>query len=270
MFLVVITGIIFSGLGYGVYTFKKMAQENADLQAQFAVLKNSDNKQTPVATSTETPAVPIIIESSATVSTSTNVAQKENVTEVKTLTPTKPVAKIVQDNPSAETVSTKTKDVTSEQPKTETQAQLPVSVPVSSPIKVLAVRQASFADGYGGTYGSYEIQIQVSSANGDILIPMTTNDSVGTGVIGFTYSIIGDTFKGVQKSKFSGCSNIKNNYCKFGEGQTKDLTLTVFLTPYSNGTGNYSVEFNQLSYTENGIDKTYDINRKTQNINLVY
>lgn len=135
------------------------------------------------------------------------------------------------------------------------------------------IRQTSYPDNYGGVYGSYEIEIAVTAGSKKIYIPMTTNDSVGTGIIGFKYSIEGGTFKGMQDSEVSCSAIYKNKYCTVSAGKTRVITTTVWLTPNAQGDGNYAVSFDSLHYYTdiNGEKKTLQLDEsKTDAINLYY
>lgn len=141
---------------------------------------------------------------------------------------------------------------------------------VKSEISIVAVRQTSFPDGYGGTYGAYEIQFAVTPKDNDILISKTTNGSIGTGNIALSYSIIGKEFTGVQNERFE-CVLLSDGDCKFkADGKTRIMKFTIFLNPDEEGGGNYAVLFDKLTYYQNGAEKDFVINRKTASIQVIY
>lgn len=138
-------------------------------------------------------------------------------------------------------------------------------------VTIRKIRQTSYSDDDGGVYGSYEIELAVKAGPKKIYIATTTNDAVGTDLIGFTYSIKGDNFKGTQESKVS-CSPIyKDKYCSVSAGKTRIITVTVLLKPSSQTEGTYAVSFDSLHYFTDvdGDKKTLQLNKsKTAAIKL--
>lgn len=138
-------------------------------------------------------------------------------------------------------------------------------------ITVTGLKQTIYLDEYKRPYGSYQLELSVDPDGGDIFIPMTTTDTMGTGLIGFSYSITSG-FKGSQDSQVS-CSLSVGKFCKFkSDGQARNVTVTIFLDPDSDNAGNYAVNFENINYyySPDGSSKqeTFSINRKTQTIHL--
>lgn len=153
----------------------------------------------------------------------------------------------------------------------EVQDSANVQVEASAPqlfFKVTRLTQTIFPetkDYYA--YGGYEITVTVTASGGDVYIPMTTSDSTA-GLTGFSYGIYGDAFRGKQNSRVS-CSRKSDNLCKILDGQTSDVTVTVWLTPSQSG--NYSIRFNNLKASiANGDYVTYSLNRETEAIYISY
>ncbi len=86
---------------------------------------------------------------------------------------------------------------------------------------------------------------------------------------GFSYSIIGDSFRGNQNSQVD-CSTSttinKVEYCSIGVGKSSDITATVWLTPNESGT--YGLLFENINYLrgDNYIKEVFNINKETQKI----
>ena len=92
--------------------------------------------------------------------------------------------------------------------------------------------------------GSYELALEVTAGDEAVSIPKTTTDSVG-GTTGFSYSLVGQEFKGSQTSSII-CSNYGGNKCQIPSGKTKTIRVTVLLNP--NESGNYGVSFDRINY----------------------
>lgn len=136
--------------------------------------------------------------------------------------------------------------------------------------KVVAIRQTAYPDEYGGVYGAYEMEIAISSTEANILVPPTTSNTIGTGDIGFSYTIVGDSFRGIQDSTVS-CSLKNNDYCKIkNDGQLRNITVTVFLYPGKESNSNYAVNFDKIYYYKNGSKQEYTVNRQTAPISIKY
>jgi hypothetical protein len=130
--------------------------------------------------------------------------------------------------------------------------------------------------------GNFEISINVSASGGDVLIPMTTNDSTFgedtdvnklrakgdesvPNLVGFQYSIGGDDFRGEQDSEVS-CSLRNNDRCKITSGESANVTLEISIEP--NETGNYYIELDRVTYIQNDETKAYDYGESTGTIYL--
>lgn len=145
----------------------------------------------------------------------------------------------------------------------------PVLKPETS-IEIASIRQAAYSDTYGGTYGSYEIELAINTTEGDIFVAPSTSNTVGTGDIGFSYTVLGDSFRGIQDSKIT-CSLKQDDYCKIkDDGVVRKITITIFLYPDSESNGNYAINFEKFFYHQNGSKKEFDINQKTVPINIQY
>jgi hypothetical protein len=92
--------------------------------------------------------------------------------------------------------------------------------------------------------GSYELTLEVTAGDEAVSIPKTTTDSVG-GATGFSYSLVGQEFKGSQTSSII-CSNYGGNKCLIPSGKTKSVRVTVLLNPSESG--NYGVSFDKVNY----------------------
>lgn len=135
-------------------------------------------------------------------------------------------------------------------------------------VKVRNIKQKTYPDNQGGVYGSYEIELLVKAGSKKIYISTSTNDSIGTDVIGLNYSIEGDTFKGIQESKVS-CDVTSKGYCPVAAGKTRVIKVTVLLKPVSKGDGNYAVSFDSLYYFIDGEKKILQLeDSKTAAIKL--
>lgn len=254
--------------GYGVYKYRQIVIENAELKSQTKV------QQAPVEERQKTSDVKISEkEASTTEATSSKEIAHKNTPPkeiVYTIQKSKVNTKSEIDAAVIKALAAQTKShpivTNSESAKESTTTEQPVVL--TSPIKVNSVRQTSYPDGFGGTYGSYEMNITVTALGGDIDIPQSTTDTVGTASIGFSYSVLGG-FGGTQKSRVS-CSLMRGTYCEINDGTSGNITVTVWLNPGQYNNGNYAVQFDQISYLLNKESKIFDVNRKTANINLTY
>jgi len=246
--------------GYGAYEFQRLRHENEELKS--------------VRTAPQ-----IVIEATST-STSANIDVDE-APEVPEPPAQKAAAKKKE---VAAPAPKKTNPIPQPSPEPAAQAAaagIPERIPESEPanvpvqestplIQVVRVAQTAYPDGYGGVYGSYGMTIRVTAQGGDVLIPMTTSDSIGIGLQGFSYSLVGGAFRGRQDSDID-CSVMSNNFCKVKEGQTKDIKVTVWLIPMAEtDDGNYAIEFSRVLYLINGTEHTLDVNKRSQNINVYY
>lgn len=140
----------------------------------------------------------------------------------------------------------------------------------SETIEIIHVGQTAFEDDYGGVYGAYGLDIKITAVDQEIMIPMTTTDSIGSGVIGLSYNTEGNpAFKGRQESKLK-CAIMTNGFCKVKPGDDLTVELTVWLMPDSETSGNYALNFDEMKYFIDGEEKTFSIDRSTSKINIYY
>lgn len=119
------------------------------------------------------------------------------------------------------------------------------------------------------SHGGFDILVRVTADTEKIYIPKTTTDSTKSMLAGFSYSIKGDSFRGIQNSEVD-CSTSRTinkiEYCSIGIGKSSDVTATVWLTPNESGT--YGLLFENINYLrgDNYFKGVFDINRETQKI----
>jgi len=277
--IIIFLGTALLGGGtFAAYEYSQVLEENSRIEAELVAQKNTEianlkeqlekNQEQVVvetdATSTEdTLDVEVIVEE--------QVAEEPEVKEViKTVIEYVPVevpaeAKIEDNEPVSEEVQPEPEEVSiAEEPEES------VAAPEVNPISVLSVGQTAFPDSFGGVYGSYGMTLRVQPETADIYIPMTTNDSLGTGEIGFAYKVTGQSFRGRQDSEVTECTNFQNNLCKFKVGQDKNIKVTVWLFPDEDSSGNFGINFQGITYFEGGERKEFTLNQETALINLYY
>jgi hypothetical protein len=260
-YILALTFIIMIGLYFGFNKFQETLNLNAELQIQLE--EERARNIVPAGTQTEA-------SESATNTESIGVTEDENphVDIPRSGSQNQVINTSIKDTVNILTVDEKKKTedlpIAVEIPKTEVQEEKPM-------IEVVHVGQTIFEDGYGGTYGAYGVTVNISPIGGEIAIPMTTSDTLGTGVNGFSYTVVGaKSFSGKRDSEISLCTRKSDGFCKFGDGQSKELKLTVWAFPAEDGTGEYAVQFNKLNYYFNGEKKTLDLNQKTESLYLQY
>ena len=260
--IILLAGTLVVGGGYTAYKINQIESSNVEKIAEL------ESKLNQVSTTTTSEAVAELTNTTSSSSTPSNEEDvkpndKESVKETV-------VVKEVVYVPQAPAIQEpEIQDVEVEKAP-EVKEEKPIEIENVSPISVAAVRQTSYPDGYGGVYGAYELVLKVQANVDDIYIPMTTTDTVSASEIGFSYSIVGPEFRGVQNSDVSGCTNFNNNFCKFKVGQDKYITVTVWIYPDSDSNGNYSVNFGTVTYYEGDERKEFVVDRETAKINLYY
>lgn len=153
---------------------------------------------------------------------------------------------------------------------TDDSAPIATSSSSTTPTKITSVvKQTAYSNKSGGVYGSYEVVLSITAHGGDILIPKTTTNSIGTGFISFSYSIVGGDFSGKQDSKVS-CTLTHDGLCKVPDGETRDITTTIWLYPDEAGDGNYALKFDQFRYMQDDQTKTYNLDKQTAAINIYH
>lgn len=251
---------------YGVYQFNAIKNENEKLKTELA------GQDTQVISREDLPTVSSV--------SGTTTAEEISVTESKEntsdLTESKPEQKIVYIekpvivNEQIEEIETTNTGLMEENSQAKTEEMLPVVSGPETNFSVVAIRQASYPDGLGGTYGAYEMEIAISTDGTDILVPPTTSNTIGTGNIGFSYSVVGDNFRGIQDSQVN-CSLKQNDYCKIkNDGKVRTITVTIFLYPDQDSSSNYAVNFEKMYYYQDGVRNEYSIGRQTAPISIVY
>ncbi len=267
------TAIIVGGSGYGVYQYQMTAKENAVLRAQVENQNNKPSDQSPEQDQDDDNVVKDYAEDS------TNESELE-----EDITPSEVIKEIVYLNQAPavspsdrqDEIDAAVSSVLNEQQESvsdnDKQTEPETTAPVinNGAITVSEIAQTSFSDGYGGVYGSYRLSIEVSPEGMDILIPPTTSDTLGSRIIGFTYSINGGDFKGTQDSKVDCGGLMSGGYCKIKDGTTKNLYAQVWIYPDSDSNGNYSVIFKKIRYLVDGVEKEVVINEESEVLNLYY
>ncbi len=273
LIFVIITAIAtvaIGGGGYGVYKYKMTAKENASLRAQVESQKNTQQEESQEKTEEQ------VSEENKVATTSEITAQEEPKSE-------EPAKEIIYINqPPVESTAQRQAEIDeavqkalADKEKESTEAQVPfteeepILPKTNDPIKVLNLAQTSFPDSYGGVYGAYKLAIEVTPEGGDILIPPTTSDTLGSRIIGFTYTVSGE-FKGIQNSEVDCGGLMSSGYCKIKDGTTKILYAQVWIYPDKDSNGNYSVTFKKIRYLFNGVEKEININKESETLNLYY
>ncbi len=269
-----------SGAGYGVYKFNETKQENERLRNEIA------NKEVPndsLESDVQEQATSTAKAEETQATTTDDSAKDVEVSKVEAIKPEKEIVYVPQPTPInqsqkqaeidaavqaalAEQQSQSEPEVTTPEPEEEPE---PIANPQTT-FEVVAIRQTAYPDGYGGTYGSYEMEISISSTEADILVPPSTSNTIGTGDIGFSYTIAGDSFRGIQDSKIN-CGLKQDGFCKIkNDGRARNITVTIFIYPDEESNGNYAVNFEKVYYYKNGSKQEYSVNRQTASINLQY
>ncbi len=259
--ILIATAILFSVLSAGgvfaYITIKEIKEENTILRSQMQVASSSIENNPPDTVSATTTA--------SLIASTTDKDSADQIPEigVKNSTPTKSVSEPSSNEPSIKTENATVEPVVAKEVVT-------TSGPSKPSIVISAVKQTSFPDGLGGTYGAYQIEFEVTPQNEDIFIAKTTNSSISAGNIALTHSVVGEGFTGQQSDQFE-CSNLADGLCKFkNDGITRTMTFTIFLTPDKEGSGSYALLFESLNYFEGNVKKNLPINKKTASIQVLY
>lgn len=259
--ILIATAILFSVLSAGgaltYITIKEIKEENSILRSQMQAASSSvENNPLDTVSATGT-------ESLIASTTDTDSVNQISEIAVKNSTPAKPVPAPSNNEPSVKTENATPEPVVAKE-------VVNASEPPKPNIVVSAVKQTSFLDGLGGTYGAYQIEFEVTPQNEDIFIAKTTNSSISAGNIALTHSVVGEGFSGQQSDQFE-CSNLAGGLCKFkNDGITRTMTFTVYLTPDKEGSGSYALLFESLNYYEGDVKKNLPINKKTASIQVLY
>lgn len=280
--------VIISGFVYGAYKFNEAKEENNRLRNELANQNSRQESQEKIESnttldqsiSTTTEIKEEVLASTTKVS---EALETGNSDEIRTK-PEKEIVYIKQAAKESESerqaeiekavnealAKQQQSQINIESTTSEKENELEPKVTPETTFKVVAIRQTAYPDEYGGVYGAYEMEVAISSTESDILVPPTTSNTIGTGDIGFSYTIVGDSFRGIQNSRVS-CSLQYKNYCKIkNDGQLRNIIVTVFLYPDKESNSNYAINFDKIYYYKNGSKQEYVVDRQTAPISIKY
>jgi len=266
--------ILLIGGGFGVYKYSQVISEKQLVEVELLeqkdkeieILKQQIEQEQELGPETATSSEAVVIEEVSGESVSD--IEPEVVEVIKTVTEYVPI-EVPQVESEEEVLPLE--DVIEEDSLGKEEELVEQVIEIDEPdFLISAVKQTSFPDGFGGIYGGYEVVMLVTAPeNSDVLIPQTTTNTVGAARIGFSYSVIGENFRGVENSQVI-CPVRRDGNCRVKAGKSSEITTTIWLYPDADSNGNYSVMFDEMYYFFNGEWYTYDIARTTAKINLMY